>query len=379
MSRSGGAKLLLLSAAAAAERDGGLRRLATTFDGDAAASGVMFDVKAKANGVAIRGLDVNVDASGEGGARYVEVWTKEGSFRGHEEREGAWRLWLNETVPAAYGAGAPTHVSPRSNPLTLSANERRAFYVIAPAGDLRHSARGDRWYYIDREMVIYADGAARGRGFGGATEPSRSFNGALYYSTIRPRSSQSRSRKLPSGRSSPADPPPAAEGTTRALATSFAGSSAYAGAMFDVVARDYLEVRALAFHTHQTAPVAVNLYTKEGTCQGSDRLLSRWTRVASLTVQGQGSGGPTYIPEGAFDPILIRRNARQAFYIASNGPYLRASEGEEDVCGFLCVSRSRVLCVVCWEMCLRPGINEHLSIITAQVPRKAASPQRTGT
>jgi len=47
--------------------------------------------------------------------------------------------------------------------------------------------------------------------------------------------------------------------------------------------------------------------------------------VANVNIRGQGLNKPTYIPQGVFDAVRVRKGQRQSFYVTSDGPYLRAT------------------------------------------------------
>lgn len=100
--------------------------------------------------------------------------------------------------------------------------------------------------------------------------------------------------------------------------------------MFDLFAKENIEIQNFAFNTWKTDSIPIKLYMRDFSYKGHDKDISGWTLLADVTVQGNGLDKPTYFPEGSFDPILIRRNKRMAFYITTtDGPYLRASKGTQ--------------------------------------------------
>ncbi|KAL9188080.1 hypothetical protein ACHAXT_006458 [Thalassiosira profunda] len=303
----------------------------------------------------------------------VEIWTKPGVFRGYDADPSAWTLWLNATI-ATRGKDAPTPI-PRGllDPLPLAAGERRAFYVNFPDGQyLRYGNQMERKFYINHDLVLYGKGAVKRKGsFVGAAVAPRTFNGALYYEalgpdgeplgvatppptvsviptqypTLLPTTVPSVSiiptqyptphptavpsvslEPTPQPSLSPTDAPFGGETFT----TEFASSATYAGVMFDMEAKDNLEITSIAFNTYKKEPIKVSLYTRANTYVGSDKDIKQWTLVTKKTVMGNGLDNPTYFPEGSFDPILVRRNKRQAFYITAEGPYLRSGKGKNE-------------------------------------------------
>ncbi|KAL7529044.1 hypothetical protein ACHAWF_002817 [Thalassiosira exigua] len=100
----------------------------------------------------------------------------------------------------------------------------------------------------------------------------------------------------------------------------------YAGAMFDVRAKENVEITAVGFNTFRKDPVNVWLYAREGSFRGAPQTdLAEWNHVATVSVVGRGFGTPTYV---SFDPILVRRKRTAAFYVTSDGPNLRSSDAE---------------------------------------------------
>ena len=103
----------------------------------------------------------------------------------------------------------------------------------------------------------------------------------------------------------------------------------YAGAMFDLRAKANVEVTTVAFNTYKFTPIPVWLYMRPDGFDDAEDTLEGWTLVANTTVTGRGMGNPTYIPEGTFDPVLVRKGTKIAFYVTTDGPFIRSSMGAE--------------------------------------------------
>ena len=110
---------------------------------------------------------------------------------------------------------------------------------------------------------------------------------------------------------------------TNELETTYKSSASYAGAMFDVCARDNVIISSISFNTPRTDYIKVQLYTREGGYGGHEDELSGWTLLADVAIKGRGLGNPTAIPEGAFDLVLVGRVNVQSFYVTTDGPDLR--------------------------------------------------------
>lgn len=122
----------------------------TIYESSQSTAGVMFDIKAKGNNgenVVVYGLDVNfvdkVYVRG-GPSMRVLIYTREGTFKGHEGSESGWDLWMNTTVVSS-GLDEATPVPQTAEeaekvvPLLVGAKERRAFYVSVDGPYLRYS------------------------------------------------------------------------------------------------------------------------------------------------------------------------------------------------------------------------------------------------
>ncbi|EJK71954.1 hypothetical protein THAOC_06561 [Thalassiosira oceanica] len=103
----------------------------------------------------------------------------------------------------------------------------------------------------------------------------------------------------------------------------------YAGAMFDLRAKTNVEVTTVAFNTYKFTPIPVWLYMRPGGFGDVEDTLEGWTLIANTTVTGRGMGNPTYIPEGTFSPVLVRKGTKIGFYVTTDGPFLRSSMGTE--------------------------------------------------
>ena len=107
---------------------------------------------------------------------------------------------------------------------------------------------------------------------------------------------------------------------------------AYAGCMFDIKAdANHLKISTIGFNTYTNKPLDVMLFMKDGRYRDAEYDLNEWMHIAIMTVTGQGIGNVTYIPEGSFEPIMIEKWQRAAFYLFSpNGPLLVTSRGSAE-------------------------------------------------
>ncbi|KAL7473975.1 hypothetical protein ACHAXS_014245 [Conticribra weissflogii] len=330
--------LALLSSVQAADVPP-LNQLTTSFNAERMSAGFMFDIEAK-NHIAIHGLDINTKATG---TTMMELWTKAGTFKGHEKNPSEWRLVFNSTVEGN-GIDVPTSIPAGSfSPILVNANEKQAFYIACPNGACQGYILGTMEGSVvgsNGDMTIY-EGIGRRFGFEGAIYSPRIWSGSLYYSlapgpeptpnptslpTPNPTEGPTRSLTI-----APTTNPTTVNEKLNKLQTPFDSSTTSAGNMFDITTKENdIEIREIGINTYKSTYVNIQIWTKEGSYQSYDKDLTAWTKVADLTVKGQGLDMPTMIEAGSFEPIAIRRNSRQAFYITSDGPNIRYSNGSSE-------------------------------------------------
>ncbi|KAL3817799.1 hypothetical protein ACHAXA_005832 [Cyclostephanos tholiformis] len=310
-----------------------LKQLKTSYASDRSSAGIMFDVQAK-HPIMIRGLSFNTVITDD---VRILVWTKKGSHVGYETSEQGWELLVNNTVTGK-GLDMPTSIPAKIfMPTAILADEMRAFYITCTDGPWqRHILMqdGDEMYFSNEDLRLFREGSAKRLGFDGPNYMRRTFSGTVKYDVITPQPTQNPTLQPSlSPTTSPSwAPVPNELITTRLFETTTRvindeKYASYYGTMFHMFARENMVINSIAFNTFRTENLTVQLYTKYGNVTGSDMSLAGWKLIATETVKGQGLGNPTFIPEGAFQPLIVRRKHQQAFYIATDGPYLRLSAG----------------------------------------------------
>lgn len=319
-----------------------LKQLDTSYNSDRSSAGIMFDLQAK-NPIMIRGLSFNTPIIEDD--VHVAVWTKKGRHVGYESNSQFWTLLVNTTV-VGKGLNKPTFIPPEIfMPISIMESEVRAFYIACIDGPCQRyillqddDDDEDGQYYSNEDMILYHEGTAKSLGFNGSNYFPRTFSGSVHYDIITsaPTNGPTEQPTLSPSTSPTMAPVPNELFTTRSFETSTRIAdidqkfAAYDGALFFIYARENIVINSISFNTPQTSKMNVTLYTKYGNVTGYDMSLDGWDRIANEIVQGKGIGRPTILPEGSFDTLLIRRTHQQAFYIATDGPYLRLSMGTEN-------------------------------------------------
>jgi len=115
------------------------------------------------------------------------------------------------------------------------------------------------------------------------------------------------------------------------FATTFQSDTTCAGNMFDIVPNENIAIFSMGINTRLSRSVAVQVYTREGSYKGVENDISAWTFVGSTNALGKGMDVLTMIDDVFKDkPIVSRKNQRRAFYVTTNGPYLRMTKGTNE-------------------------------------------------
>jgi hypothetical protein len=111
------------------------------------------------------------------------------------------------------------------------------------------------------------------------------------------------------------------------LSTTYEGGWVQDGIMFDVAVSNSTEgiavlgldiLTPVAFQT-----LCVEIYSHDGSYEGSDIDPSAWEYLGSVSVLGLGKDTPTTIPLGSFDPVSIGPDSTRAFYVTTQDESMR--------------------------------------------------------
>lgn len=156
----------------------GHKSLSTTFAGGNGFAGNMFNVTAT-NPIVINGLKCNIDASGNPGIVTVDVWTRNGSYVGHEDDPYDWTYLgsdFKSTSSISYDIAIPG--------VNMNAGQTKAFYVHLGSYEAGHSltyTTGSN-NYSNADLSISAGAGKDNQAFTGTTYAGRTWNGTIYYS-----------------------------------------------------------------------------------------------------------------------------------------------------------------------------------------------------
>jgi M6 family metalloprotease-like protein len=272
------------------------RVLGTTFAGGNGAAGVMFDIKPLRD-ITIHELELHTK---EPGFTLVEVWIRSGTHVNFEKDPVEWqRLLATEIDAAGLDKRSPLDLGS----LSLLAGETYGIFITLVSGGLRYT-NGDGVGQVaaqNDDLIVY-EGVGKASPFG-YSFPKRIWNGNIHYSlTVRETSpTSSPTSRMPLG--------------TQSLVSTFAGGTGQAGNMFDVQAKMDVSITSFDLHIAVEKMVQIEIYTKAATFIGSETECSKWNLIANISVFSSGLDVPTQLPMDSFEPVLVRRDCTQAFYI----------------------------------------------------------------
>lgn len=158
--------------------------LTTTMDGLNGADGNQFDVRALTTSIDIESFDIHLQGSN---AHVIEIYSKTGSYSGHQKNSTSWNHIQTFTGIQANGRGSFTFLPNLSAPITVFPGETRSFYVtVSPTGGsvMRYSdgASGSEFnvFASDSHLEI-CTGNGNVHPFGQTFQP-RIWNGRIHYS-----------------------------------------------------------------------------------------------------------------------------------------------------------------------------------------------------
>jgi len=264
-------------------------------------------------------LEMSIHTSSKSNVE-VELWTKEGSYRGQEKKRRAWHRIAKTTVQGR-GEG---HLTPLPkdafDPIRIQAGQTRALYVTLTTAEMRYS-RGSKQgnVYVSNDDISILEGVGVSYPFKSVFRP-RLWQGDIKYAL----QDDPGVGEIPT-------PSPTPVPAVRTLETTMEGGNGQSGNLFDCVAINDVEIQGIShIHTNTLDMVDVEVYTKTGTYRGSERDESAWTLIATASVKGSGKGQRTLLPADLFDaPITVNAGETQAFYVTLTTAQMRYSDGDE--------------------------------------------------
>jgi len=137
----------------------------------------MFNIVTKSSGIVITGLEIEMNFNWEWAKVYI--YTRDGSYVGHENSEDGWTLVNNSFyyIHFANGLGEFTPV-PNLSPISIPANSVKGFYVTLPTNF--GVVMGKDMPTASDENLDIVPGVSIGYSFNESTD-NYSFSGGIHY------------------------------------------------------------------------------------------------------------------------------------------------------------------------------------------------------
>lgn len=287
--------------------------LVTQYSAQYIADGVMFDVIAL-NDIIVSTFEIHIGYALDFNENWeFQVFTKSGTFDGSDMDRHAWTKISQDDLANAANKnyGNPTTLPASAIvPQKILAGERRAFYITGPPNFNVFCVKGSTIGSViseDSNLQIMTGKAKQyssdfsGANFLGTSYTSPiDFSGAVVYS---------KEDKVDE---------PSTEIVPKTVGTTMASGNRQAGNMFDIVAKNDIEITSFDVHTHYSS-ILIKVFTKAGTY--ADGLTSPvlWTEVTppgGVIVSGKGNGIYSPLPPNSFS-VPVAAGKTQAFYVTS--------------------------------------------------------------
>lgn len=153
------------------------RELQTTFEFSLGSSGNMFTVEALRD-ITVSSFVVNAMSRGEGA---VKVYTRNGSYSGHEQSSEGWELiYYNRTV-LHNRRGRRTELGDFDNAVFIKSGATQAFFVTSSNGLVYKEGTEESAEFVSDESIVIHEGLGTTGEFSGDPFSPRVFGGIIRY------------------------------------------------------------------------------------------------------------------------------------------------------------------------------------------------------
>ena len=151
------------------------KELETTFKFNLGSSGVMFTVKALRD-ISITSLVVNAMSRGEG---TVKVYTRDGSYNGHELKWKDWELIYNNPAVIHGRRGQYTELGGFQQNIPIAKGETQSFFVISTKGLVYKAGKKEGDLFTSNNAIEIYEGIGTTDEISGAIYSPRVFGGIV--------------------------------------------------------------------------------------------------------------------------------------------------------------------------------------------------------
>ena len=151
------------------------KELVTTFDFNLGSSGNMFSVEALRD-VSISSLVINAMSKGKG---EVKVYTRKGSYTGHELNSQGWELIYSNNAVVHKKGGQPTELGDFSIPVTMKSGSIKSFFVHSSKSLVYTAGTREGDPYVSDDSIVIFEGIGTTDEFDGNTYLPRVWSGIV--------------------------------------------------------------------------------------------------------------------------------------------------------------------------------------------------------
>jgi hypothetical protein len=234
----------------------------------------------------------------------AEVYTRRGGYEGHETTPSSWNLIQTAAVTSqAEGSLTPMPLLP--NPVVIDAGSKQSFYITLTRYGMRYTTGSNEGglYASDANLQFFQGiGISYPFGKSGTFRP-RIWNGRIRYVVLSP-------------------------GTIRELTTTTASNNGQAGNMFDVIAKQNVEIMGFKINARAGSYTA-QVYTRVGRYAGHETTPSSWNLIQTATVASEAEDTLSQLPLLS-NPVVVDDGSKQAFYIKLDSADMRYTNGSSE-------------------------------------------------
>ncbi|KAL7543067.1 hypothetical protein ACHAXR_012379, partial [Thalassiosira sp. AJA248-18] len=287
------------------------RGLETTFDFSLGSSGNMFSLKAMRD-ISISTFTVNAMRKGQGA---VKVYTRNGSYIGHEQNSAGWELIYDNSEVDHGRRGQPTELGDFDNAVFIASGATQSFLVTSSKGLVYEAGAGEGDLFASDESLVIYEGIGTTGEFAGNTYSPRVFGGIIRYDAYQTTPVVCGDSVCAMNEDSESCP---ADCAGKELETTFDFSLGSSGNMFNLKALRDIYVSSFAINAMGKGQGAVKVYTRNGSYIGHEQNSAGWELIYDNSEVDHGRRGqPTEL--GDFDnAVFIASGATQSFFVTSS-------------------------------------------------------------
>ena len=151
------------------------KELETTFEFSLGSSGNIFTVKALRD-ISVTSFVINAMSRGQGA---VQVYTRNGSYSGHEQNSAGWELVYDNPTVAHNRRGQPTELGDFDNVVSIASGVTQSFFVTSTKSLVYQKGTEEGAPFVSDESMVIYEGVGTTDEFAGVAHSPRVFGGII--------------------------------------------------------------------------------------------------------------------------------------------------------------------------------------------------------